>query len=369
MYVSGNYVHISYIVKVGLGPSELFYMRSTDGGQTFEAPKVLYSVPQSMTELKVKGDGSRITIAAIHYCHYCADINIIHLFNSENNGGVFTDKVVPGNYNAYEFLTWDLAVEDNNIYLMLRESVGYWADYNYNLHIFSSNNRGQTFKDNIISVPAMSGVHHPFALMDYNWGYTRKMATAGNTVWVIWSGWNAENITKIFVSGSQDGGNSFSAAKEISGTIGNFQTGHESIIFNGAEIYASFLITNGQIYVVKSHNGGATFDPAYELTLPNDTHLRSGWGPMLVNDPVNHNAHLIHSGPVHAILSPNSDYPSQDNLACPTLKDQRYVTAAFDQDGILHIAFQGGGFGYQQVCLQIMRFFTVVWILPLKAMN
>ena len=342
MYVSGNYVHIAYIVKVGVGPSELFYLRSTDGGQTFEAPKVLYSVPQNMTELKVKGDGSRITIAAIHYCHYCADINIIHLFNSENNGAAFTDKVVPGNYNAYDFLTWDLAVEDNNIYLMLRESVGYWADYNYNLHIFSSNNRGQTFKDNIISVPAMSGVHHPFLLMDYNWGYTRKMATEGNTVWVIWSGWNAENITKIFVSGSQDGGNSFSAAKEISGTIGNFQTGHESIIFNGAEIYASFLITNGQIYVVKSHNSGATFEPAYELTLPNDSHLKSGWGPMLIKDPVNHNAHLIHSGPVHAVLSPTSDYPSQDNLACPTLKDQRYVTAAFDQDGILHIAFQGG---------------------------
>ncbi|HLF64780.1 MAG TPA: LamG-like jellyroll fold domain-containing protein [Saprospiraceae bacterium] len=340
MYVSGNYVHIAYVVKNGLVPSDLFYLRSTDGGQNFETPKILYSVPQNMTELRMKGDGYRITVAAIHNCWYCADVNILHLFNSENNGDTFEDRVVPGNFNAYSFLTWDVAVEAGNIYLMMLESVS--GSYDYNLHVFSSNNRGLTFKDNIVSVPAMSGLHHPLALMDYNWGYKQKIATAANKAWVIWSGWNAENKERIFVSGSQDGGNSFSEAKEISGTLEGFQSGQESIVINGNEIYTCFLKADGKIYVAKSHNSGATFDPAYEYTLQDDVQLRSGWGPSLLSDPGNDNAYLFRTGPGYGVLTPGSDYPVQSFLGNATIRDQRYVVAAFDEDGMLHIAFQGG---------------------------
>ncbi|MGB4849400.1 MAG: LamG-like jellyroll fold domain-containing protein, partial [Saprospiraceae bacterium] len=342
MYVSGSYVHIAYIVKIGTGPSELFYLRSTDGGQTFEAPKILYSIPQSMIELRVKGDGPRITVAAVHNCWYCTDVNILHLFNSENNGSVFTDRVVSGNFNAYTFTTWDMSVSSSNIYLMILETVGNVYDYNYNLHVFSSNNRGLSFKDNIVSVPALSGLHHPFQLMDYNWGYTRKIATEGNNVWVIWCGWNAENLERIFVSGSQNGGNTFSIAKEISGTITGFQSGQESILINGNQIYTCFLMTDSRIFVAKSHNGGAAFDPAYEYTLKDDVHLRGAWSPMLLKDPFNENAYLIRNGPGYGVLSPDSDYPAQSFLGNAVIKDQRYVTAAFDEDGVLHIAYQGG---------------------------
>jgi PKD repeat protein len=342
IFVSGNYVHIAYVVKVGTGPSELFYLRSTDGGQHFEAPIKMYSIPQSMTDLKMKGDGSHITIMAIHNCWYCADVNLLHLFNSDDNGGSFTDHIVPGNFNAYTFATADIAVTGNNIYLMVLESVGNVYDYNYNLHVFSSNNRGLTFKDNIVSVPALSGLHHPALLMDYAWGYTSKISTEGNNVWVIWGGWNAENKNRIFVSGSQNGGNTFSAAKEISGTLDGFQFGQESIVINGNEIYTCILMADSRIFVSKSHNGGTTFDPPYEFTLKDDVHLKGAWSPMLLKDPFNQNAYLIRNGSAYGVLSPGSDYPAQSFLGNAALKDQRYITAAFDDDGVLHIAYQGG---------------------------
>ena len=342
MYVSGNYVHIAYIVKDGLGPSELFYLRSTNGGQSFEAPVKLYSVPQNIIELRVKGDGARLTIAAIHNCHYCGEQNIFHLFSSENNGASFEDRVVSGSFNAYTFTPWDLAVEGNNVYLLLMESVGYWADYNYNLHLFSSNNRGLTFKDNIISVPAQSGAHHPFITMDYNWGYTKKIAAEGDKVWAIWSGWNAENEDRIFVAGSNDAGNTFLPTKEISGELAGFQAGLETITVNGSEIYAAFIKTDGRIFVAKSHNSGATFDPTYEFTLKDDPQLRSGWGPSLVNAPNNNQAYLLRTGPCFGLLDPDNDYTHEAFIGNLSIRDNRYLVAAFDDDGILHIAYQGG---------------------------
>ncbi|MBK8700987.1 MAG: T9SS type A sorting domain-containing protein [Saprospiraceae bacterium] len=342
MYVNGNYVHIAYIVKEGLGPSELFYLRSVNGGNTFEAPVKLYSVPQSMIELRVKGYGANVTIAAVHYCHYCSDVNIIHLFSSENNGASFEDRVLPGNFNAYTFTTWDIAVEVNSVYLLLMEGVGYWADYNYNLHLMSSNNRGVTFRDQIISVPAMSGVHHPFNLMDYNWGYIQKLSTQGGKVWATWSGWDAENKERIFVAGSNDGGNTFLPTKSISGDVSSFQRGLETITVNIDEITVAFVMPDGRIFVNRSHNRGQTFGTPQEITLKDDNDFRSGWGPFLINEPSTHNAYLLMTGPVFGLLKADEDYVSLNQLGNDGIRDRRYVKAAFDPDGVMHVVFQGG---------------------------
>ncbi|HJW30623.1 MAG TPA: hypothetical protein VJ508_15425, partial [Saprospiraceae bacterium] len=328
-------------MKQGTAESKLVYLRSSDGGSTFEEPKVLYSVPQNMTELRVKGSGAYLTIASVHNCWYCAEVNIIHFFTSDDNGISFNDRKVQGNFNSYAFLTWDVATEGPHIYFLVLEPVS--GNYDYNLHLFSSGDRGLNFEDHIISVPSQNGLHHPFNLMDYGWGYARKMATEGEKIWVIWSGLNAANQERIFVSGSQDGGHSFSIAQEISGNLEGFQRGQETIMINGNEIYATFLKADSRIFVAKSHNDGALFDPAYEFTLPNDPQLRSGWGPILIKDPANHNVFLVRNGPVFGLLTPGSDYPVQSFIGNANIKRQNFAVAMLDPDGMLHIAFVGGG--------------------------
>lgn len=57
MYVYGNTVHIAYVVNDG--GDRLMYLRSVDGGATFESVRELYFVPQGLEYLKVKGEGGR----------------------------------------------------------------------------------------------------------------------------------------------------------------------------------------------------------------------------------------------------------------------------------------------------------------------
>lgn len=343
LYAFGNYVHIAYVVKDGLVPSDLYYVRSTDGGQTFEAPRLLYSVPQNMTFLRVKGDAGKLTIACVHSCHYCAETQILHLFNSDDNGATITDQVVPYNFNNYWMTDWDLAVKGDNIYFFAYENVGVWYNYDYNLHLFSSNDRGQNFRNRIISIPAQSGNHHPFIPMDGNWGYTPKIYAEDERVWMIWSGWNAENNERVFVRTSMDGGDTFGDVAEISGEIATIAKGHESLVANGRHVYASFLTTGSRIYVAESHDYGLTFDPPYEFTIPDDRTGRNSWGPKLVKNPYDEGAHLFSNGPTVSNLSPYDDVLHTNYYGNQAIRDPRYINAAFSSDGALHIIFQGGG--------------------------
>lgn len=341
MFVSGNYVHIAATKR---DPNNnnfvLAYYRSTNGGATFEAPREIYSVPNELKYLRVSGDGSKVNLAAVWACHYCGVTQVVHFFHSDDNGATFTDRVVPDDYTPRILSHWDVRTVDSRIYFYYLLPVGAWYNYDNELHFVSSQDDGNSFSEVLLSRPAQNGVPHTFFNMDSNWGYTAKIASDGNRVAVIWAGWNEMNQTTVFTAVSNNGGQSFGEPKALATGINALQPGLETIVINGDEIYACYVQTDSRLYVVKSTDGGLSFSEAYEFTQPDNYHIRGMWQPVLLARPGS-GAILVAPGPAVGFLSPENDAFSPAYVGNWSLNAQ-YTAAAVGQDGQLHLAYSGG---------------------------
>lgn len=341
MFVSGNYVHVAAVKRdPGNNNFVLVYYRSTNGGASFEAPRTIHSVPNELRNLRISGDGSRVNLAVVWACHYCAVTQVVHFFHSGDNGATFADRVVPDDYTPRILSHWDVRTVGSRIYFYYLLPVGAWYNYDNELHFVSSQDDGNSFSEVLLSRPAQNGVHHTFFNMDSNWGYTAKIASDGNRVAIIWSGWNEMNQTTVFAAVSNNGGQSFGEPKALATGINALQHGLETIVINGDEIYACYVQTDSRVYVVKSADGGLSFSEAYEFTQPDNYHIRGMWQPVLLARPGS-GAILVAPGPAIGFLSPENDAFSPVYAGNWSLNAQ-YTAAAVGQDGQLHIAYSGG---------------------------
>ena len=342
LFVYGNYVHIAAIKR---NPDNndyvLVYYRSTNGGAAFEAPKDIYSVPNELKYLRASGDGSKVNLAVVWGCHYCGVTQAVHFFHSDDNGATFTDKVASGDYTPRTLSHWDVRTAGSRIYFYYLQAIGPWYNYDNELHFVSSQDDGNSFSDVLISTPAQSGQHHTFFNMDYNWGYTAKIANDGSRVAMIWAGWNEQNQSTIFVAVSNDSGQSFAEARALATDINVLQAGLETIAINGDEVYACYVKTDSRMFVAKSTDGGSTFSEAYEYTQPDNYHVRGMWQPVLLANPAGSGAILVAPGPVVGFLSPESDAFSPLYVGNWSLGAQ-YTAAAVGENGQLHITYSGG---------------------------
>ncbi|MCC6752871.1 MAG: hypothetical protein IT266_02685 [Saprospiraceae bacterium] len=281
MAVSGNYVHL--IVN---RPQELWYYRSTDGGKNFEPVTVLFKATVGyIYNLQIQAVGDRVYISFSNYCWYCSDKNLLYLLRSTDHGGRFEQELLVTDKNDVTLNFTALQAEQDHVYLLYQEVVGPSTNYDYALHFLHSNDEGLNFQDDVISFPAMSGLHHSLPLQDFFAGFQPKIAADGDRVWVIFGAWDELNAPGIYVSRSQNGGQLFQDAVKVSGPIANFRVGLETIAAKGNRVFAVFPTQDDKVYMSYSSDGGASYDSLAEFTSATAKYLEGGADPRVAMDP------------------------------------------------------------------------------------
>jgi hypothetical protein len=342
MYVYGDNVHIFYISKNGDGKRAVFYHRSTDGGKSFEEVQQIYVAEYwIIDDLRVSGDDNKINIIFRHDCSGCGGVPTMRLMHSDDQGASFVERLLPEKYQWFNLRDWDMKTKGDNIFFTATKTIGPWYNYDHEMYLIKSHDNGLTFSDVILSVPALTGLHHTFAGMDSGWGYLDKIVVSGNRVGVVWSGWNENNACSVFLAISDDGGVTFPYINQIATDIPTLAIGHEACAINGDEVYVSFLTQASKIYVVKSSDGGKTFADAYEITQPTHGHASGAWGPAIKANTSGSGAVITGTGPIAGIITPESDEMLPfllGNYSLPT----KNTMAEIDDDGNIHLLFIGG---------------------------
>lgn len=341
--VSGNYVHI--VVNWNSGSAkELVYLRSSNGGASFEAPKVLYSTTaQDLLSVHISAQGSQVGISFNHDCWYCGVKKTLILLKSADNGATF--ETIPvlqdqiGNLSDFA----NVAVEGNHVYLMYLESIGYWANYDYQYHFLSSNDGGHTFFDQIISIPAASGIHHAFYPLSSSNGYFPKISAEGNQVWVIWTGWDETNQATVFLNHSTNGGADMSPALKVSGSVHNIHAGLETVAAKGDRVYVIFNTNNDKLYVNYSVNGNGFLAEPVEYTPAGARFVDTGIEPQLAINPFNDGAIILATGPTLGQISPGGVVTTPNYYGSLSFTNTRRPKIAVSPEGYVHMVVEGGG--------------------------
>ena len=339
--VSGNYVHL--IASRNLGTTrELVYFRSSDGGASFETPEVLFTTTFSIYNLHIDAEGSKVRIFMTENCHFCTPKKWLYLIKSDDNGASFENKLVKEDVSdTYSDFT-GLKIVGQNVYLLYLESIGWWANQDNVLHLLSSTDGGENFSDNILSEPAMSGLHHALPLHDWGNGYNPKIAADGNHLWAIWSGWDETNTPTVFVRHSPDAGVSFSPLKKVSGTVTNLHSGLETIAAKGDNVYVIFNTANNKLFINQSTDGGATFSGAVDFTPSTGAYLANGLEPQLLIDPSDNGAFVVSTGPKVGKLMPDGNNRASSFYGLYSFTNSRRPRMALSGN-YLHILMEGGG--------------------------
>jgi hypothetical protein len=325
MAVSGNYVHI--IVNENFGAErQVIYFRSSDGGASFEPPKVLFNTQFGSQLINIDAEGSRVRISV-------EENKRLHMFKSDDNGSNFEKKLALGEtFTATQYTS--LKISGQNVF-MICENQG-------RVHLLSSNDGGNTFNNKIISEPSKNGQHVTYPFINSNNSYCPKIAVDGNKIWIVWLGLDENDKLTVFVRHSPDGGVTLDTLKKVSGTITNISFGLETIAAKGNNVYVVFTSTNNLLYINQSMNGGTTYIGAKEFTRPNSYYLNSSFEPQLIIDPKDNGAYVIGSGIIIGKLLPDGTEKIPSFYGNYNFNSSREPKMVLSSGGYLHILQRAG---------------------------
>jgi hypothetical protein len=302
MVVEGDYVHIAVCTD-----TNLYYLRSANQGASFEAGKNLYTAASlhSLRTNYIAASDGKLTICLLDNFWYSdmwtSPSSGGRVLNSDDHGVNFSQHTVfdhiGSGYNIY-----DLLRVGDRIYVLYTDHYYYYGMVYGRLYLAASSNAGAPFTENFISVPSKNGEHKTQPLQDAH--YVAKMAGVGDNVSVIWPGLDADDVQSVFYRRSTDSGVTFSEAQNFSREVipadRAIQYGQETLAARGNYVYALFLTTSGNVYLRRSVDGGANFLGLQELsyTVPHfagGSSLSGGWWPVLALDPRDASGASVHS--------------------------------------------------------------------------
>ena len=125
MAVDGNIVHIA-VANSHSTPGWYFavtYLRSGDGGSTFDAPLTLYSVDtkDQVSSVHVVSDQGKATIGLHSWCNYCVD-NAYVLMNTLDGGKTFKRVAAYSTTSGRGWSMFDLKRSGDNLYVLYTDS-------------------------------------------------------------------------------------------------------------------------------------------------------------------------------------------------------------------------------------------------------
>jgi hypothetical protein len=287
MAVSGNTVHIAVNHYEGSWYGVLTYIRSTSNGAGFEQPVNIFTAAGAyhVYDVYVSARGNKAVIGFRHQCNWCVN-NSYNLKTSDDNGETFSDAVVYATASGSSWKVSEMQLVGDNIYVLYSDSYYYYGLQYSRLYVASSSDGGDHFSSARISSPAKNGEDKTYGLQDEH--YVPKIAGVGNTVSVIWSGLDSNDVHSIFYCRSGNSGATWEAARNLTaGTLAEgqpLQAGLETLAAGGSHVYTLFVSTAANVYLRRSTDGGLGFSGLQGLTT--DTpYTEQGWWPVIKIDP------------------------------------------------------------------------------------
>jgi hypothetical protein len=262
MAVSGNKVHIAFLIR-----SNVFYSVSSNNGLTFSKPRVLCTTQntsnRSLGDPYISVLGNRVVIgftqnwvSSYMGAHEANDILAV----VSNDGGKSFETVALTPKFDYAYLV-DVVQSGKNIHGLILND-----DKVQKLGIATSTDNGLNF--------SLKWISDTLITMDNNlecWytkGFLPKIATSGDSIYVVWRALDRDTVPKVFFCRSVNNGKSFEApiilvdstAKNYDYIVGNSLT----VAAKGKNVYVSYTDEDDYAYLLKSNNGGVTFSkPIY----------------------------------------------------------------------------------------------------------
>ena len=246
----GNNVYVVWVVVTASGNLDIFFARSTDGGQTFSEPDNISEENAGFSfNPQISSEGNNVYVV---WAEATASGNFDIFFSFSNDGGqTFSDPNNISEENAGFSFNPQISSEGNNVYVVWEDETDSTPG-NRDIFFSFSNDGGQTFSE-------------PDNLSEENTesSFEQQISSEGNNVYVVWREDipNPVNDDDIFFSFSHDGGQTFSEPDNISENSGvSFRPQISSEINNVYVIWEDATPgDDDDIFFARNTNGGQTF--------------------------------------------------------------------------------------------------------------
>lgn len=300
MVVQGNTVHMLIMRS-----QSVLYLRSRDAGASWEEPRVLFTEPEGTGIGEgsglIAGDGSEVTIVWRRGRNLMQgpQDSWIMLLTSTDNGDTWGEARTIAYKDSDTLGAIDLYQDTHRIYVLYLDAAFYYGMTYSNLSLAVSTDGGEHFTSHLLSVPSSNGQHKGYT--QHNFHYAPKLAVNGDHVTVVWEGLDASDTTRIFAAHSIDGGTTFSPTIPLTTDqnppTSSFATGQELVIARGIYVYVLFVSQgDSRVWLVRSTTSGTSFEPAREVTLPHSAYLSGGWWVEAAFDPRDTTGATLHVG-------------------------------------------------------------------------
>ena len=301
--VSGNTVHIVYsdFEWTANGAGKLYYIRSVDGGQTFETVKVISQTAVGgyvkMGSCIIRSEGGKVAIA--YEKQRWIDGNNrnygIHVIKSDDNGATFKDTVVVDAVKNESLCDFHY---DGNQMIVLHQYAYYYYGFNVGkVYVTVSNDNGASFIDHKISEEFIDGTttREKSNIMAQDGGfydYRSHIYKSGSSIHIVFD----DNIKTNFLTKyirSTDNGVTFEKPVTFEDTKATDWT-RPVIAGKNGKIYIA-LKKGGIIHTKVSADNGATFTEAKDH-FPESFNFSAGASYIyyLLPDPNDESGSTIH---------------------------------------------------------------------------
>jgi hypothetical protein len=245
MTCEGNNVYVVWQDTTD-GNVDIFFARSTNGGQTFSTPDNLSENTGISLNPQISSEGNNVYVVWSDNTSIPGGNNEIFFARSTNGGQTFS---TPDNIseNTGNSAGPQISSEGNNVYVVWNDSTPLT---NVDIFFARSINGGQTFStpDNISENTGGSS--------------SPRISSEGNNVYVVWDD-NTPGNFEVFFARSINGGATFSTADNLSEEDGN-ESSSPRISSEGNNVYVVWTdfapdFSTSEILFARSTDGGATF--------------------------------------------------------------------------------------------------------------
>ena len=343
MEIVGQNIHTIWVRHVSGSEGYLYYRRSTDLGETWEAPKLIhtYTNPDwsiSFEHRKLSVEGEKVYIATADYNYPDNGTSRIVFYESVNAGANFAaGRVLSQNEGGYrQFYNCLIKVKNGKIAIAYQGSTsgirkGTWFLFSSNgganftdtriseesnglsdlffdgaqavvLHTYSFFNNGlhtgrvwvstttdgKSFTTNKISpkYTTTSGESEKCLSRQFE-NYSTKIAKSGNNIVVVFEGNISEGVWTMLSARSTNNGLTFDAAKDLNNGAVRVETPKETVAAANGNFYIAYQSygKDYKFYFSKSTDNGATFSQPIKLMPTDLAHVGYSNLPNIVIDP------------------------------------------------------------------------------------
>ena len=342
--VDGNTVHIAFCDYdyADKGTGRVFYLRSKDGGSTFESVSELVSTGQGykkITGTQIKVVSGKVAIAYVG----SGAVPGLRVLSSTNSGDSFTDKAITtDSENLTDF--W----YDGNQMIILSDNQ--WYSYGLSkglVYVSVSNDNGLTFTTQKISQSYNSSetsISEKCTAVQYQ-HYVPKIAKSGNNIHVIFTGNIDKDTWTVMYVRSTDNGQTFEPVKDVNNGVlsGSYMgSGQETIVAKNGHVYVVYIRSsinnnNQPIYFTQSADNGSSFSVATNILPEGYSYLDKTWWPGLLIDPADPSGKTVYfyGSSMYSAKSTDGGESFGENLESTPFLGSLIVNKAYTKSDLL----------------------------------